>query len=236
MQQSAPRQLSLAVSLNDKCYFSNFYASEPNQMLLLEAKAMAEGERRGHLLLWGAPGVGLTHILQAACHHAVAHGLSHQYLPLAELKKLAPEAVLDGLEQQQLICIDGLDEVAGDARWEQALFHLFNRVRDNGHSTLMSAHSSPQELGISLPDLSSRLLSDLVFRVTELDDENKIVAMSQRAAARGFELSEDVAGYILNHSERSTAALFALLDRLDRESLEQQRKLTIPFVKEVLAL
>ncbi|WP_370981347.1 DnaA regulatory inactivator Hda [Agaribacterium sp. ZY112] len=234
MQQGTPRQLSLAVGLFDEAYFSNFCLSDDNRQVVAALTMLSEGQQQGHILLWGAQGAGLTHLLQASCHHAVEHGLSHQYLPLAELCNLSPELVVDGLEQQQLVCIDGLEHIAGNARWEQALFHLFNRIRDMGHSTLMSSHSSPQELGIALPDLASRLKSGLTFKVHSLSDEGKVQALRERAQHRGMDLSSDVAAYILSHSDRDPRALFALLDRLDRLSLEQQRKLTIPFVKGVL--
>jgi DnaA family protein len=85
-----------------------------------------------------------------------------------------------------------------------------------------------------LPDLASRLASGAAFRLRELDDAGKIAALQQRALRRGFEMPDAVAGYLLGRYARDTHSLFALLERLDHASLEAKRRLTIPFVRELL--
>jgi DnaA family protein len=55
-----------------------------------------------------------------------------------------------------------------------------------------------------------------------------------RATARGMEMNDEVANFIINRSSRSAKELFSLLDVLDRKSLADKRKLTIPFVREVI--
>jgi DnaA family protein len=57
-----------------------------------------------------------------------------------------------------------------------------------------------------------------------------------RAERRGMILNEDVGKFILTHCPRHMSTLFAALDALDKMSLAAQRKLTIPFVKEVLQI
>lgn len=59
--------------------------------------------------------------------------------------------------------------------------------------------------------------------------------LAQRAALRGLELPEPVADYLLRRCSRDLSTLLALLDRLDLAALAQQRRLTIPFVREQLA-
>ena len=67
-----------------------------------------------------------------------------------------------------------------------------------------------------------------------LDDQGKAEALRLQARQRGMDMPEEVAGYLLRRSPRDMTALFALLDMLDQASLAAQRKLTVPFVKEVL--
>ncbi|MNN71501.1 DnaA regulatory inactivator Hda [compost metagenome] len=114
------------------------------------------------------------------------------------------------------------------------MFHLFNRLRDSGRRLLLAASSSPRELPIKLADLKSRLTLALIFQMRALSDEDKLRALQLRASRRGLQLSDEVGHFILTRGTRSMSALFDLLERLDQASLQAQRKLTIPFLKETL--
>lgn len=183
--------------------------------------------------LWGERGTGKSHLLQALCTRIAADGGRGAYIPLGQRENLAPE-LLEGLEQLDLICIDDLEEVAGDNGWERALFNLFNRIRENGRSLILAAAMSPKGLPVILPDLQSRLQSAIIFHLQPLDEEERVAALKQRAGLRGIELTDEVTAYIVRRVPRDMHSLFALLDRLDQASLEAKRKITIPFVRDLL--
>lgn len=230
-----PVQLPLGVRLRDDATFANYYPGANAAALgyverLCEADA---GWAESLIYLWGGEGVGRSHLLQAACLRFEQRGEQAVYLPLAEVADYGPE-LLDGLEQSELVCLDDLDAVAGRADWEEALFHLFNRLRDAGKPLLLAAAVSPRELPVVLPDLQSRLTLALVFQLHSLSDEDKLRALQLRASRRGLHLTDEVGRFILTRGERSMSALFELLERLDQASLQAQRKLTIPFLKETL--
>lgn len=230
-----PIQLPLGVRLRDDATFANYYPGANAAALgyverLCEADA---GWAESLIYLWGGAGVGRTHLLQAACLRFEQLGEPAVYLPLAELVAHGP-IMLDNLEQFELVCLDDLDAVAGLSDWEEALFHLFNRLRDSGRRLLLAASSSPRELPVKLADLQSRLTLALVFQLQSLSDEDKLRALQLRASRRGLHLSDEVGRFILTRGERSMSALFELLERLDQASLQAQRKLTIPFLKEIL--
>lgn len=232
-----PQQLSLGVSLHDEATFANFHvpadSSNRQAVQALERQLDAGGER--FIYLWGAAGAGLTHLLQAACHKASAAGRSAQYLPLKDLAGFAPASLFEGLETLDLICLDSIDAVAGNPIWEEAIFDLFNRVNEAGNHLVFSALTGPQELAVNLEDLRSRLRWGVVYQVDVLADEDKAVALQRRAKARGMDMNAEVAQYILSRGPRDMNDLFYLLNRLDELSLREQRKLTIPFVKQVLS-
>jgi DnaA family protein len=231
----APVQLSLGVSLRDDATFTNFYAADDNNRQILAAvEAASRGEGETNLVIWGSRGAGLTHLLQACSHAACERGITVQYLPLRELIGYAPRDICEGLEAMELVCLDGVDEICGNREWEQALFHLFNNLRDAGHRLLMASHTSPPSIPMLLPDLKSRVLGSVVYRLHGLTDDDKQIALQMRAKARGMEMPDEVARYILSRAPRDTNELFLMLNVLDDESLQQQRKLTIPFVKDVL--
>ncbi|MCY1271419.1 DnaA regulatory inactivator Hda [compost metagenome] len=230
-----PIQLPLGVRLRDDATFANYYPGANAAALgyverLCEADA---GWTESLIYLWGGEGVGRSHLLQAACLRFEQRGEQAVYLPLGEVADHGPE-LLDNLEQCELVCLDDLQAVAGRDDWEEALFHLFNRLRDSGRRLLLAASAAPRELGVRLPDLQSRLSLALVFQLQSLSDEDKLRALQLRASRRGLHLTDEVGRFILTRGARSMSALFELLDRLDQASLQAQRKLTIPFLKEVL--
>lgn len=225
-------QLSLSIGLRDDATFANFYPGD-NVYLLDALRALIEGQGESFHYVYGSQDSGKSHLLQALCHQADGAGLRSVYLPLDELALLSPD-LLEGLESLDLVCIDDLNLVAGRAKWETALFHCFNRLRDAGKILVISADAPPAKLGVKLPDLSSRLAWGITSALHKLDDEQKIAAFKLRAHERGLELTDEVARYILHRSPRTLRELFDMLSVLDHASLMAQRKLTIPFVKETL--
>ena len=227
----------MGVSLRDDATFANFFQSpdDGNRQVVGMLQAFASGQSPEQMVyLWGEPGSGVTHLLQSACQVAEATGRSFQYLPLTDLIDKDPEAILEGLEYLDLVCIDDLQQVEGRSDWQTALFHLYNRLRDSGKQLLLGARQSPRGLPLTLADLKSRLQWGLTFQLHPLSDGDKVAALVRRSKLRGFDLPEDVAQYILHRAPRNTRALFTLLEQLDRASLQAQRKITIPFVKQVL--
>jgi len=230
-----PIQLPLGIRLRDDATFANFYPGANAAALgyverLCDADA---GWAESLIYLWGAFGAGRSHLLQAACLRFEQKRELAVYLPLADVAQHGIQ-LLDNLEQCELVCLDDLDAVVGDPVWEEGLFHLFNRLRDAGRRLLISASASPRELGVHLPDLQSRLSLALVFQMRGLSDEDKLRALQLRASRRGLHLNEEVARFILTRGSRSMNDLFDLLEELDKASLQAQRRLTIPFLKETL--
>ena len=228
------RQLALAVQLNDEATLDDFCWGN-NSLLQQQVHQTLNGHGERLIYLWGIEGSGKSHLLQACCQ-AVSENQSAIYLPLKTLKEWGPD-VLEGLDEQAWICIDDLDATATDAAWEEALFHLYNRVRDNGQTTLIiSGNLPPANMPVRLPDLRSRLSWGLVMQINELNDEDKIKTLKLHASRRGFELPTSVGHFLINRSARNMHDLHALLNRLDEASLIAQRKITIPFVKDVLGI
>ncbi len=230
-----PIQLPLGIRLRDDATFANFYPGANAAALgYVERVCSPEAGWSDELIyLWGNTGVGRSHLLQAACLRVEQRGELAVYLPLVDVAEYGP-ALLDNLEQSELVCLDDVDAIAGDPVWEEALFHLFNRLRDSGRRLLLAAGASPREIAVQLPDLKSRLSLSLVFQLQELSDEDKLRALQLRASRRGLNLPDDVGRFILTRGARNMSALFELLDRLDQASLQAQRKLTIPFLKQTL--
>jgi len=182
------------------------------------------------LWLWGSPGSGKTHLLQAVC---AAAGEAAAYFPLTRSIALPPEA-LSGFEQNRVLCVDDVDAVAGDLAWERALFRLFNEAAELRTRLIFAAASAPRRLAWSLEDWRSRAAACVVYQLRELDDDGRIEALRLRAAQRGLELPYETSEYLLKRMPRDMRSLFEILDQLDEASLIAQRRLTIPFIRDEL--
>jgi DnaA family protein len=221
-------QLTLGIGLRDSATFDNYYPG-PNR----EALSLLQQSLQDNLFLWGAASSGKSHLLQALCHHRQQLNQPVFYLPLAQHQQLQVE-MLQGLEAMQLICIDDVDAIAGKRQWEEALFHLYNRCREQQTLLVITASTAPSGIAFELADLKSRLGWGLILQLQALNDEDKQALLQLRARNRGMRLNDEVANYLIKRAPRDLQSLIDLLERLDQASLTQQRKLTIPFVRELL--
>lgn len=223
-------QLALPLRLADHAVFESFLPTG-NEALVATLSELAGRATRQGCWLWGPVATGKTHLLQATCERAGDHSV---YVPLGLMADSGP-GILDGLANREIICLDDVDAIAGDALWEAALFALCNAILDADRILIVSASMSPRECPIELPDLKSRLSLLPAFQVNVLSDEQRVEALQLRAGHRGLELPDETAGFLLNRSRRDMASLYELLDKLDLEALRAKRRLTIPFVREVLS-
>ncbi|MCU7837240.1 MAG: DnaA regulatory inactivator Hda [gamma proteobacterium symbiont of Taylorina sp.] len=222
------KQIPLSFQLPELADFESFIVGE-NEQLLFSLKN--ESDRL--IYLWGKKGVGKTHLLESIAHYYQSMDKSAFYLPLLTNSDFEPE-LLESLENFELVCLDNVNQIAGDKLWEEALFHFFNRIRESGGRLIISAEKNSHNLDINLADLRSRLSWGITYQLKALNDEKKIEALKIRAHSRGFMINDKVAQYIMKRTNRDLSDLMALLDKLDYASLVEQKKLTIPFVKKYL--
>ena len=208
--------------LRERCTFERFAVganSEPVEHL----RAPVEGFRS--TWLWGPTGVGKSHLLQAVCH-----ACGGAYVPAREL------GGVEGYEAYERVLIDDVDAWLGDRDREEALFRLYNAMLHRGHALALTAARSPVAARFALDDLASRLRGAACFELTPLSDEDAVPVLRRAARDRGFDLSDEVVGFLMRRVDRSLPELLALLETIDRASLSASRRVTVQFVKEALAL
>lgn len=227
-------QLVLPLKLQDHAVFESFLDVGNETLVAFLQNVVATAKGPGGWIRGGAA-TGKTHLLQAVCERA---GDRAQFLPLRDMLTMRDTgpAWLEGMASRRFVCLDDVDAVAGEAEWELALFGLYNALVDSGGVLICSAASAPRDSGFQLADLVSRFSRLPTFSLQALDESQRIEALQLRARHRGLELPSESAGYLLNRSARDMASLYALLDKLDAEAMIAKRRLTIPFVKEVLGL
>ena len=222
-------QLVLPLRLADHAIFASFL-SAGNEGLVALLSGLADGASGAGCWLWGPAATGKTHLLQAVCERS---GDSALFLPLRDFVDSGP-GILEGLASRQFICLDDVDVIAGDADWELGLFNLYNQLNDAAGVLIVSANATPRACDFSLADLASRFSRLPAFHVHALDESELINALQLRARHRGLDLPAETAKFLLTRMKRDMASLYAMLDKLDTAALEAKRRLTVPFVKEVL--
>ena len=219
------KQLALGVRLRAGAVFESF---APGQNAEVVTALRTPGATP--IWLWGAHGAGKTHLLQAVC---AAAGETAAYFPLDRSHALPPEA-LAGFERSHVLCLDDVDGVAGDQAWEQALFRVFNEAAELRTRLIFAAAVAPRHAMWVLDDWRSRAAACVVYQLRELDDEGRIEALRLRAAQRGLQLPYETSEYLLKRMPRDLPSLFQILDALDEASMVEQRRLTIPFIRDEL--
>ncbi|TWI00311.1 regulatory inactivation of DnaA Hda protein [Luteimonas cucumeris] len=224
-------QLPLALRYSPDQRFETFVGAPAGAIALLQA--FAERPSADWLYVAGPAAVGKTHLALATCAATEQAGRRAAYLPLAAAAGRLREA-LEALEGNDVIALDGIGSIAGHRDDEVALFDFHNRVRGTGVNVLYVAAAMPDVLALDLPDLRSRLSQCARITLAPLDDAGRREVLRLRAQRRGLVLEEAALDWLLKRVDRDLGSLTALLDQLDRASLAAQRKVTVPFLREVL--
>ena len=217
------QQLTLQLAPAPAPTFDSFFPAR-NAAAVAQLRALAEGNEH-FVYVWGAPGSGKTHLLRSFASAAAAAGRRARYIAPGEDVHAEPDDAV-------IVCdaVDKLDMVG-----QLALFDLFNRFRSRGGSLLAAGDRAPMELPLR-EDLRTRLGSGIIIRVEPLSDEEKQAALADHALSRGIALAPEVLDYILTRAVRDMGTQMAVIDALDRVSLERKRPITLPLVREVLPL
>jgi len=223
-------QIPLTLKFSNDQGFDSFVGSRDSVSAL---QAIANGESREWLFLSGNAGSGKSHLLLATCALAQKQGRRALYFPLTVFAGRLQE-VLPDQENADIVCLDGLEHCAGNPEDETALFHFHNRARVAGAVVIYAARHAPHGLSLLIPDLQSRLGQCTRLNLESLDDDGRRSVLLQRALQRGLELDDAVLDYMFKRVGRDLLTLTTLLDKLDRESLAAQRKITVPFLRKLL--
>lgn len=224
------RQLPLSVRLRDRALFESFLPGA-NAAALAQLESLASAPRPGLTWVCGPEASGKTHLLQALCARA---GLDAAYVPLPQLLAYGAEALAEW-QGRRWLCLDDVAAAIGSLDWERALFAAYRDCEDRGASLVMAARAAPQQLPFVLPDLASRCAAGQRLDLRPLDEAQQCAALQLRARQRGFDLPEETARYLQRHLPRDMHSLFAVLEELDVAALAAQRRVTVPFIRDILA-
>ena len=229
-------QMPLKIELRDEATFETFVSPSEQLAVALHHFQQALSQPNGEAFyLFGASSVGKTHLLQAACRYLSKQGMQTVYFPLAdEHLPLIPDVLL-GLEQVSLICLDDVDTVIGEVSWERALTSLLAKAAIAGHQVVLSGKQPMEDWQFSTTELNRTMLNVLPIALLPLTDTSDLILALQKHAQRiGLQLSKEVGRYLVKQFSEDVEELLSVLQLLAQQSLVAQRRLTLPFVKQVL--
>ena len=226
------RQTVIPTQLGDEISLENFSTAR-NGLLVEELEKLLKnpGETRT-VYLWGEPGCGKSHLLNACCNAKQHRKEPFQFLSMGQVNSILD--IRDRVEPGTLVCLDDIQNVRGLHEAQDQLLGLYEKVVSLSGSILASGNAPLDQVRLELDDLTSRLSSGGGYPVHALNDREKMAALKMRAENRGFALDDHVIAFIMSHCRRDTGSLFTLLDKLDSASLQAKRKVTIPFVRSLL--
>ena len=232
MNSGNPQQ-ALNLQLAQANTFETYYpGSDPTLISVL--KNVASGVLdEPQIFLWGVANTGKTHVLQAMCRVASDAHKRAMYIPMKDLLFQNPESISE-LQDLDLVCIDDVQVIAKNSLWEKALFNFINHHRANKTTIVISSLYAPTEKLFELPDLNSRAVWGPVYKLTPLDEDQLDNALWFHANVCGLELTDEVRRYLLTHYQRDVSTMVGIIDVLDKASLQEQRKVTVPFLKKTL--
>ncbi|QCU89831.1 DnaA regulatory inactivator Hda [Thiomicrorhabdus sediminis] len=228
-------QMPLKIGLRSEACFATFVTEQESVAFALNNLQKSLKSGGGSFYMFGNSGVGKTHLLQAACRFITEHDKTSVYLPLSDDSLPLIPDVLIGLEQTPLVCLDDVDTIIGNSKWELALANLLVKSSVQGHSVILSGKKSISEWSIATQELMKALINVLPIEIAPLTDKDELISALTRHSSRlGFELTKEVGNYLIKQFSNDLQELLAVLKMLEQASLVEKHRLTLPFVKKIL--
>ena len=215
------KQLVLDLGAEQARSLDNFEVGQNAELAHLMHQFAERSSREHFAYLWGESAAGKTHLLQGLAASAGA-------------RYIAPGAASEAFDYApdiSLYLLDDCDQLSPEAQIDA--FALFNQIREHGAFMVSTGPVPPAVLPVR-EDLRTRMGWGLIYQIHGLADEQKIAALTHAAEARGLTLSASVLPYLLSHFKRDMRSLSTMLDALDQYSLETQRPVTLPLLRDLL--
>ncbi len=225
-----PKQLTFPWNKFNRSTLDRFYISDQNSHLI---SLLKDSNFLDDLYIYGTKESGKTFLLQAMCNLYNLNKKSSVYIPLKKALDYGVD-IFEALEDIDLICLDGIEEIITEIEWEKAIFNLINKSLISGCRLILTSSKDLNSLNFTLPDLESRIRKIQSFELFPIDDKDIIDALMHISKLTSINLGDKEAKYLVTYSKRNITNLVHILESLDQLSMEMKRKITIPLIKEVI--
>ncbi len=226
--EKIPEQLLLDWPIKETFSQAEFLPSFSNKAAVRWIDDWPRWERGGEkfhcLIIYGPEGCGKTHLAHVWQRLSDAAKVNAKDLP--ELEFIS--------DDQFVFVIEDVDKHTSKDGVEENLLHLYNWLKEQGGYLLLTSNKRPKKWKLALPDLSSRLLASESVKINPADDELLRAVIKKQFSDRQIDLPKKVADYVIKHADRSFSSIRKLVGEIDKMSLSEKKKITIPMVKRVL--
>jgi chromosomal replication initiator protein len=239
-----------ATPLNERYTFETFVIGKSNQLAAAAAHAAVEapGKTYNPLFIYGATGLGKTHLMQA-----IGHGLLRRR-PQTRVVYLSAEQfindVIEGISRRtmpefrkryrndiDLFLVDDVHFLEGKEATQEEFFHTFNALYEAGRQIVLTSDRPPKEI----PGLEARLVSrfewGMVADITQPDLEHRIAILRKKQEQDHLEMTipDDVLRFIAEHVRSNVRELEGCIIKLLLYASLKHREVTIELAREALA-
>jgi len=178
------------------------------------------------LILQGPAACGKSHLSAVWQEKSKAAFITAEELTTHEADMLAGRA--------DTLILDHIDPWISDKAAETTLFHLYNILKSENRTMLITMRMSPAHADFVIPDLASRLRAAPLAAIAPPDDGLLAAVLVKLFSDRQLQLSAEVLAYILPRMDRSFGAAYELVAKADKKALAEKRAITIPLIREFL--
>ncbi|PZX16280.1 hypothetical protein LX81_02132 [Palleronia aestuarii] len=218
------RQLPFDLPVRPALDREAFFVSPANA----DAVALLDDDARwpgGKLLLTGPEASGKTHLAHVWAARGDAVVVAAEQLGRLDVPTLA---------RARHVVVEDIPAIAGRRREEAALFHLHNLVLAEGGRLLLTGRGRPASWPIGLPDLASRIRATAPAMLDAPDDPLLGALLMKHFRDRQLVVPEPLVPYLLARMRRTAAAARAIAAELDRLSLAEHHRVTLPMARRAL--
>ena len=243
VNSASPPALS---SVNPKYNFSSFVVGRSNQFAHAAALAIATNPAIAYnpLFLYGAVGLGKTHLL-----HAVGNKIFENN-PGSRVRYISAESftvdLIESIKKDKMpifrkryrpldvLLVDDIQFIAGKERTQEEFFYTFNTLYESHKQLVLSSDRYPKDIHNMEERLRSRFESGLVADIKAPDLETKVAILYKKADLHKKEIPQDAAIFIASNIKSNIRELEGFLLRVIAFSSFTHRKLDLELTQEVL--
>ena len=220
------KQLPINFSFYEIKSFFNYIPG--NNFIIIETLRRVANENCHNLIfLVGATSSGKTHLCTSTYEESKKNKLYYTVENISELNR-------ENIEYLELLIVDDFDIIINNYNLEEKLFYIINDLMIRKKNIFLTSSVPISEIKFKLKDLKTRVCSDQILEIKELDDSEKIDLLHKIAKSRGWILPDKVSKFILNHFDRDLYFLCNVIKNIDERSLSEKKNITIPFIKKII--
>ncbi|MFD0360355.1 chromosomal replication initiator protein DnaA [Nocardia sp. GCM10030253] len=244
--QETPAQSNSSASLNAKYTFETFVIGASNRFAHAAAVAIAEAPARAYnpLFVWGASGLGKTHLLHAAGHYAqrLFPGMRVKYVSTEEFTNDFINSLRDDRKvafkrryrETDILLVDDIQFIEGKEGIQEEFFHTFNTLHNANKQIVVSSDRPPKQLATLEERLRTRFEWGLITDVQPPELETRIAILRKKARMDRLDVPHDVLELIAGRVERNIRELEGALIRVTAFASLNGQPLNLPLAEVVL--